>query len=125
NLGGGSHAHPRRMRPGRMPLALVIVATLGCAPCGEAPRPKGAEGATLLSDRAPLPDAGKAPVEKPLRITVEALGESTVLVREEDGWWITSPLRTRADEVAVETVLSALTRGRFRQQLEAAPSPAR
>ncbi len=56
------------------------------------------------------------------RITVTAKGDTTVLERRAGGWFITSPLETKADETEVNQLVGQLTNGRVENKIEEKPS---
>lgn len=55
-----------------------------------------------------------------LRITFE--GQTTVLERTEGSWLITSPLKAKADRLAVDAITSLLQQSRFKSTIDEAPS---
>ncbi len=80
-----------------------------------------------VSDRlvAVLPagvDGGIAAAPTFTALTVEAQGETTVLERRGDQWFLTSPVQAPADEHAVSQLLGQLGSGKVKTRLEAQPS---
>ncbi len=59
------------------------------------------------------------------RLTVKARGGTTELVREKDGTWkVTAPVAARAEQTAVEAIVSTLGASKFTSTVEDAPTDA-
>ncbi|MDQ3266551.1 MAG: DUF4340 domain-containing protein [Myxococcota bacterium] len=56
-------------------------------------------------------------------LTVEARGETTVLERRGDKWFLTSPVQAPADEHAVSQLVGQLRAGKVKARLDEQPSP--
>lgn len=73
-----------------------------------------------LDERTP---EGKAPTAEFTRLVVTSEGKTTSLAREGGGWWLTAPVRARADKLAVDAILSQLQTARFKSALDENPTP--
>jgi hypothetical protein len=103
---------------------LGLYAYYGVMRPGERAAEKKAVDEQLFAVHAPGekgPDGG-APAAVFTRMTVTAKGDTTVLEKRADGWYVTSPIETKADEVAVNQLVGQLTNGRVQEKLEEKPT---
>ena len=108
----------------RLRLMLLLAVGSGCAGCQGEPQTTAPQSA--LFDRGPPGNTPRARPERSLvRMTVEAQGETTVLVLEKRGWWIQAPWPGPADPLAVDALETALFKERMREVLDPDPNPQR
>ena len=69
------------------------------------------------------PDGG-APHAAFTRLVVTLDGKATWLQHEGKEWWVTAPVRARADKLVVDGILSQLQSSKFKSTLEENPDPA-
>lgn len=101
---------------------LLLTVLAGCSRCGSPPSPQLDAGAALFDQG---PEADGATFDRLARVTVEARGETTVLVKENGKWSIESPALGPADEVAIHALVRALMEGRMQRVLETDPDSER
>lgn len=70
-----------------------------------------------------LRDGGSAPADF-TSVKVTAGGQLTTLVKEGGVWWVTSPVRARADKLVIDGLLSHLQTSKFKDTLDEAPDAA-
>lgn len=73
-----------------------------------------------LDERTP---DGKAPPAEFTRLVVTSEGSATRLARESGDWWLTDPVRAKADKLVVDAILSQLQTAKFKSTLEDNPTP--
>ncbi len=92
----------------------------------EAQRKESAE--KLFSAQAPEPKQkpdGGAPAEAEFTaINVRAKGETTTLEKRDSRWWVTSPVFSLADKLAVDQIVTQIKNTRFKSTVEENPSDA-
>lgn len=74
-----------------------------------------------LDERAA--DGGSPPAEF-TKLTVTVGGAITALERTGKDWWITTPVKAKADKLVVDGILSQLQSSRFKSTIEEDPDPA-
>ncbi len=71
-----------------------------------------------------MPDGGSPPAEFS-KLSVTVGGTTTTLEREAGKeWWVTSPVKARADRLVVDAIISLLQTSKFKSTLEENPDPA-
>ncbi|MDP1824674.1 MAG: DUF4340 domain-containing protein [Archangium sp.] len=69
------------------------------------------------------PDGGSPPAEFS-RLTITYQGQTTVVERQGKEWWVTSPVKAKADRLVVDGALSQLQTSKFKATLEENPDQA-